>query len=66
MDHLKEARFFAQAVDEEARLPLRGWARIAVLTIGHALIAIAERLPPPAEPWSESGKRLRKEDKDEL
>jgi hypothetical protein len=61
VDHLKEAKFFAQAVDESTRLPLRDWGRIAVLTIGYALIAIAERLPPAAETASECQARLKEE-----
>ena len=49
MDHLAEAKRSANtAVDlsvAEAQL-------CAQLAIAHALIAIAERLPPPAKPWS--------------
>lgn len=36
----------------------------ALLAIAYALIGIAKRLPPPAEPQSECHKRLREEEKD--
>ena len=63
-DHLAEAKEYAQCAN---RVNGEMFAQLnAQLAIAHALIAICERLPPPAETWSECTKRLRKEEQDEL
>ena len=62
MDHLKDAREFADAAECAGDDALAG--RHAQLAIAHALIAIAERLPPLVETASAAQVRLRKEEKD--
>jgi len=63
MDHLKDAETHVERAiygsNNDAQLN-------ATLAIAHALIAIAERMPPPAEPWSGCSKRLQQEEQDEL
>ena len=60
MDHLAEAKRRT-----ERAIIVKGaeWAQInAQLAIAYALIAICERLPPPAETSSERHVRLQKEE----
>ena len=66
MDHLAEAKRLARcAGDTYPKVDKAEWVQVtATLAVTHALIAIAERMPPPAEEWSESGKRLRQEEQD--
>ena len=62
MDHLAEAKEYARCAN---RVNGEMFAQLnAQLAIAHALIAIAERLLPPSETWSECSKRLRQEEQD--
>lgn len=62
MNHLAEAR--ARAIRAE-RADGVEWAQLnALLAIAHIGIAIAERLPPLAEPPSARVTRLRREEKE--
>jgi len=55
MNHLKEAKMCVGPEEYSTQLDVG-------LAIAHALIAIAERLPPPAETASECQARLRREE----
>ena len=62
LDHLREAKMFAEAAEcDNSGIALRD----AQLAVAHAAIALvellAERLPPPAETASAAQVRLRKE-----
>ena len=60
MNHLTEAKLHADRAENVDEVE---WARLdAQLAIAHAPIAIAERLPPATETWSEGAKRLRQEE----
>ena len=59
MDHLAEAKKLISPPSAEGM----EWARLSVqMAAVHVLIAICERLPRPAETWSECHARLREED----
>jgi len=62
MDHLEEAKRLALS-SADADISVE-WSQVtAMLATTHVLIAIAERLPPPAEKWSETHARLRQEER---
>lgn len=63
MDHLKDAEMH---IERAIYGNIDRSEFNALQAIAHALIAIAERLPPPAETWSECTTRLRQEGQDEL